>query len=86
MKTTIELGDALFDEVKALARADRRTVRSIFEEALRRYLDDAPKRSEPFVLPDVSYGSGWLATEVASRSLHELVVSTHDERAAGLAR
>jgi metal-responsive CopG/Arc/MetJ family transcriptional regulator len=86
VKTTIELADALLDEVKSRARADGRTVRSILEEALRRYLDEAPDSAGPFRLMDVGYGTGWVRTDLTEANLHEIVASTHEERSRGLSR
>ena len=42
MKTTIEIGDALFREVKRLAAQRRTTLRAIIEAALRQFLREAP--------------------------------------------
>jgi hypothetical protein len=86
MKTTIELADALFDQVKAQAKTDGRTIRSVLEEALRAYLEARAAGGDAFVLRDVSYGKGWLAPEVASASLGDLVDASHEERFASLER
>ncbi len=55
MKTTVEIADPLFDEVKAAARARNTTVRALIEEGLRRVLADPA--GERYELPDLSYGS-----------------------------
>jgi hypothetical protein len=86
MKTTIELADALFDEVKAQAKKDGRTIRSVLEEALRRYLDEHAATGAAFTLPDLSYGRGWLSPDVASSPLDRLVHAAYEERSAGIER
>ena len=55
MKTTIEVSDALFAAAKQRAKRNRTTMRSLFEEGLRRVLSDAPPSAQKaFVLRDAS--------------------------------
>ena len=46
MKTTVEISDELLREVKRVAHERGESMRSVLEEALRRYLDDHA-RPEP---------------------------------------
>lgn len=52
MKTTIEIADPLLDGARRLAVQRHTTVRSVMEEALRRYLDEELRRRESFRLRD----------------------------------
>jgi len=58
MKTTIEIADPLLDGARRLAVQRRTTVRSVMEEALRRYLDEELRRREPFRLRDGRFKGG----------------------------
>ena len=53
MRTTMNLPDALFAEVKARAHEEGRTVTSVVEAALRDYIDRSlsARSREPWVLP-----------------------------------
>jgi hypothetical protein len=59
MRTTILLPDELYDEVRAAAAAEQRTVTSVIEEALRAALRDRnrPRSHPPLRLEPVT-GSG----------------------------
>lgn len=59
MKTTLELSDVLFNDVKALALAKQTTMRALVEEDLRRVLADAKAAKSPaFKLKNGSVGGG----------------------------
>ena len=53
MKTTVEIQDALLEEVRVLADARATTLRSLVEEGLRLVLQKG--NTAPFRLPDCSY-------------------------------
>lgn len=72
MKTTIELPEALVREVKAIAATDGTTLRSIVEEALRREIEQRRGRGEWRPRPELAYGSGGLAPEIAGASWAEI--------------
>ena len=64
MKTTIDLADDLVLRVKELARRQNRSMKEIFEEALRRlFKDREPGRSRPNRIKPIVYGSGGLTDE-----------------------
>jgi hypothetical protein len=59
MKTTIELPNSLFEEARRLAQRERRTMRALVEEGLRRVIADHKKRSG-FRLRDATFqGNGF---------------------------
>lgn len=55
MKTTVEIPDGLFDQVKQFAAAHSLTLREVFETGLRKAIADDESRSEPFRLRDGSF-------------------------------
>lgn len=62
MKTTLQLPDDLYREIKATAALSGRSITSIVEESLRRFLADAPSAGELPQLP-VSRSSGGFTEE-----------------------
>ncbi|MBI4229851.1 MAG: hypothetical protein HY608_03350 [Planctomycetes bacterium] len=50
MKTTLDLPDRILDEAKRRAARERRTLKEIFGEALRRYLHPPIRPRAPFQL------------------------------------
>lgn len=66
MKTTIELSDALLQAAKDAAAGQGTTLRSVFESALRDYLEQvANKPRHAFVLRRHTFGGKGLRAEVA---------------------
>jgi hypothetical protein len=65
MKTTIEIADPLMLEVKRFASERHRTVRSVMEDALRRYIEEELQPRRPFKLRDASVGGSGLRPEFA---------------------
>jgi hypothetical protein len=55
MKTTIEIADSLLDEAKRLAARERRTLKALVEDGLRRVLKERRVTREPFRLRDASF-------------------------------
>jgi len=53
MRTTVDLPDELLLEVQRIAREQKRTMRSVMEEALRATIDKY-QRAQAFELPDAS--------------------------------
>ncbi len=61
MKTTVEMPDALFAEVKKYASARRLTMRQVIETSLRHTLDEDRARKKPFRLRKATFrGNGQL--------------------------
>ena len=55
MKTTVEIPDALFNEVKKYAAARGLTFRELIETSLRRTLDKQSSARKPFRLRKVTF-------------------------------
>jgi hypothetical protein len=57
MKTTVEISDTLFNEVRRLAAAERTTLRALIEEGLTQVVQ---RRSDPkpFKMRDASFKGG----------------------------
>jgi len=62
IKTTIDISDALLDDVKRLAAREGTTLRALVELGLRRVLDEA-EAGEPFRLRDGSVGGHGMTRE-----------------------
>lgn len=70
MKTTIELPDALLEQLKDLAAQEGTTMRSLMEEALRRELDRRQNRADAssgFDLPLVGKGPARVVLPVGDK-------------------
>ena len=59
MRTTLDLDDRLYTQVKVLAAENNRTVTSVVEDALRRLLLEHSQTRKPVNLPQ-SRESGWV--------------------------
>ncbi len=66
MKTTVDLPDALFGELKSRAEVDGVAMRVILLEALQRELErrDQPRPTPSFSFP-ISTAAGWLNGDIA---------------------
>jgi predicted transcriptional regulator len=62
MRTTLLIDNALYKQAKHLAVDRGRTLTSIFDEALRRYLAQSAAEA-PFGIRDIAAGSGGLLVE-----------------------
>ncbi|NBC29429.1 MAG: DUF2191 domain-containing protein [Spirochaetes bacterium] len=59
MKTTVELSDALMNDLKEYTRRRRTTMREVMETAIRHYLADRGEEGGTYHLPDHSFtGNG----------------------------
>jgi hypothetical protein len=79
MKTTIEIADSLFHEVKALARRDGVTVRALVERGLQGVVAER-RVPRSFRLRDLSYAGQGLEPTAADRSWEELRAMTYAGR------
>jgi Arc/MetJ family transcription regulator len=81
MKTTIDLNDALFDAVKAVAGRRGETFRSIVEAALREYLkSSAATKRQPLHLRRHAFQGRGLRPEVAEGSWEAIREITYGGR------
>lgn len=66
MKTSLDISEPLWIEVKQLARQRGTTTRSLVEQALARLIAEAADdRTSTFRLRDVTFGTGGVTTEFA---------------------
>ena len=63
MRTTLDLDDKLYTQVKVLAAENNRTVTSVVEDALRRLLLEHSQTRKPVKLPQ-SKESGWVRDDI----------------------
>jgi len=73
MKTSMDIAEPLWSEVKQLARQRGTTTKSLVEQALSRLLADAAgEGSTTFRLRDVSFGTGGVTAEFAGAGWEQL--------------
>lgn len=77
MRTSMNLPDALLNEVRARAAASGRTTTSLVEEALRLLLDACPNRAPAGPLPAYGTPGGRFLVDLEDR---EAVWAALDER------
>lgn len=63
MKTTVEIPDALFRDVRAYATSRQLTFKQVIEAGLRNVLEDSRQPKKRFRLRDGSFGGQGLATD-----------------------
>ncbi|MGH3153642.1 MAG: type II toxin-antitoxin system VapB family antitoxin [Streptosporangiaceae bacterium] len=79
MRTTVDLPDELVLEVQRLAREQRRTMRSVMEEALRVTIDRY-RTEQAFELPDASVGGNGLQPGFRDAGWDELRTAAYGNR------
>jgi Arc/MetJ family transcription regulator len=79
MRTTVDLPDELLLEVQRIAREQKRTMRSMLEEALRSAIDKY-QRAQAFELLDGSVGGNGLQPEFRDADWEELRAAAYGNR------
>jgi hypothetical protein len=79
MRTTVDLPDELLIEVQRIAREQKRTMRSVMEEALRSTIDKY-QRTQAFRLPDASVGGSGLQPGFRDADWEELRLAAYGDR------
>jgi hypothetical protein len=60
MKTTVDIPDPLFEDLRRRAARDKTTMRALINMALRQFLDSKRRAGKPFKLKDGSFrGQGF---------------------------
>lgn len=81
MKTTVEIADALLDEIRQVAVREGTTLRAILESALRAELER--RRTENrYVLPDLSVGDPNLTVLVDGAAIRHAIELSYEGRGA----
>ena len=81
MKTTVEIADALLAEARKLAARERRTVRALMEEGLRRVLKERGQRGR-FRLRKVTFRGKGLQADVGEGSWQRIRELIYEGRGA----
>ena len=68
MKITIDISDALFEQVRAQAKDRGLTLRAMVESGLRRVMAQPKPAAEPFHLRDFSFGATGAVRELSALS------------------
>lgn len=79
MKTTIDISNALYEEVRRVAQEEGATVMALVEEALRHTLTEHQRRI-PFTLRNASFNGNGLQPEFAGASRNQIRNSTYEGR------
>jgi Arc/MetJ family transcription regulator len=79
MRTTVDLPDELLAEVQQLAREQKRTMRSVMEEALRATIARY-QQEQAFELPDASVGGAGLQPPFRNADWEELRTAIYGGR------
>ena len=79
MKTTIQIPDVLFEEVRMLARQENTTVKVIIEEGLRRIISERKRRSY-FKLRKVTFKGKGLLPHLAGTSWDQTLQVSYEGR------
>jgi len=79
MRTTVDLPDELVIEVQRIAREQKRTMRSLMEEALRATIDKY-HRAEAFELPDASVDGNGLQPAFRDADWEDLRAAAYGNR------
>jgi hypothetical protein len=81
MKTTIQIPDSLFEEVRKLAHQEHITMKVIVEEGLRRIVSERKRRSG-FKLRKVTFKGNGLQPHLAGTSWDQILQLSYEGRGA----
>ena len=81
MKTTIQIPDTLYKEMRKLAQREQRTIKAIVEESLRRTLSER-QRSSPFRLRKASFKGNGLQPHLSGTSWDQILHLSYEGRGA----
>ena len=72
MKTSLDISEPLWREVKELAKRRGTTAKSLVEQALIKLLAEEEATTTSFTLRDVSYGAGGMTVEFGTASWEQI--------------
>lgn len=81
MKTTIQIPDNLYNEMRKLAQREQRTIKAIVEESLRRTLSERQRRSR-FRLRKATFKGNGLQPHLAGASWDQILHLSYEGRGA----
>ncbi len=81
MKTTIQIPDSLYREIRKLAHQEQSTVKAIVEESLRRTLSER-QRGAPFRLRKATFKGKGLQPHLAGTSWDQILHVSYEGRGA----
>jgi len=81
MKTTIQIPDSLFEEVRNLAHQENTTMKDIIEEGLRRIISERKRRSN-FKLRKITFKGKGLQPHLAGTSWDQILQLSYEGRGA----
>jgi len=81
MKTTIQIPDSLYDEVRKLAHRERTTMKAIVEKSLRRTVSERQHRSR-FRLRKATFKGTGLQPHLAGTSWDQILELSYEGRGA----
>lgn len=79
MKTTIDISEALYEEVRHVAQEEKTTVKALIEEGLRHALASHRQRV-PFTLREATFKGDGLQPEFAGASWEQIRKSAYEGR------
>jgi hypothetical protein len=79
MKTTIQIPDSLFEDLRALARREQTTMKDLMQEGLRRIISERKQRSR-FHLRKATFKGRGLQPEINGLSWDEIRAKSYEGR------
>lgn len=79
MKTTVDIADALYDEVRRAAHEESTTVKALVEEGLRHTLAERRRRA-PFILRNATFKGNGLQSAFSSASWDQIRNAAYEGR------
>ncbi|PWU06109.1 MAG: DUF2191 domain-containing protein [Terriglobia bacterium] len=79
MKTTVEIPDSLFQEVRAFAESRGVSFRQLVEEGLRTVVREGQRARKPFRLRDGSYAGKGLQRDLSWNDIREAIYTGRGE-------
>jgi hypothetical protein len=82
MKTTVEISDTLFEQLKKRAQREGASMRELIEAALQRFLSPPPRGQKPFKLKDGSVRGDGLHPDIEPGNWEQIRELAYGDRGA----